>query len=482
MMTLDEGESRFRRLKASRAECPLCGAYDVDYEFVLDQIAFSLCRACNLLFASARTSDPGPDVDVDVDAMVAVEEIMSAMARYVGHVPKRSVVVAPALRPAFGNIPVRQLRSLQSDETFDAIVVLDAVGREDDPVEMLEAVGRHIEPGGAIALLSPSTASRVARRERSSWEPLRRGGRYFFSTDNLQLLATRCGLGDFISFTDARDMKAKPSEKLTSWFRSNVAILCRPVARDPSRLLSVIFPVYNESATVEESLLRVLHKDIPGIDIEVVIVESNSTDGSRAVVERYREHPRVRLVLEDRPRGKGYAVRAGLRHARGEVVLFQDADLEYDTGDYDKLVAPLFELRRNFVLGSRHNARGEAWKIRHFADQPGVSTVANVAHMALLTMFNTLYRQSLRDPFTMYKVFRRDCLYGLTFECNRFDFDFEINIKLLRKGYEALEIPANYSSRSFADGKKVSFFGDPPTWIRAMLKLRRSPLYGALLR
>ena len=103
-----------------------------------------------------------------------------------------------------------------------------------------------------------------------------------------------------------------------------------------------------------------------------------------------------------------------------------------------------------------------------------------MAHVALLAMFNGLYKQSLRDPFTMYKVFRRDCLYGLTFECNRFDFDYEINIKLLRKGYRPLEIPVNYESRSFKEGKKVSFFRDPPTWVRAMLRLRRSPLYPSL--
>jgi hypothetical protein len=101
----------------------------------------------------------------------------------------------------------------------------------------------------------------------------------------------------------------------------------------------------------------------------------------------------------------------------------------------------------------------------------------NLAHLGLLTMFNTLYGQTLFDPFTMYKVFRRDCLHGLAFECNRFDFDYEINIKLIRKGYQPIELPVNYRSRGFGEGKKVAFFKDPPTWVKAMLKLRRSPLY-----
>jgi SAM-dependent methyltransferase len=480
MVTIEPAQSGFKRFMASRAECPLCGDPDVDYEFVLDRVAFSRCLGCKLLFASPGAAAPGK-LEPDVEPAAPIADLLALLERYGGRAPVRSVVVSPYATGDACGLPVRDPASLSSADRYDAIVVLGAIEREADPVEMLARLGRHLEPGGVLLLLAPSTDSPAARRERAAWAPLRRGGRYFFSTDNLQLLATRCGLGDFLSFVDARDVAQKPSEALTAWFRSNTAIVCRPVVRGERRLLSVIFPVYNEATTVETSLRRILEKQIPGVDLEVVIVESNSTDGSREIVERYRHEPRVRLFHEDRPRGKGYAVRTGLQHALGEVVLFQDADLEYDVEDYDRLVAPLFELRKNFVLGSRHNARGEAWKIRHFADQPGISTLTNVAHVALLAMFNGLYGQRLRDPFTMYKVFRRDCLYGLTFECNRFDFDFEINIKLLRKGYQPLEIPVNYQSRSFNEGKKVSFFRDPPTWIRAMLKLRRAPLYARLV-
>jgi hypothetical protein len=107
----------------------------------------------------------------------------------------------------------------------------------------------------------------------------------------------------------------------------------------------------------------------------------------------------------------------------------------------------------------------------------GVAMVVNVGHLLFVGLLNTLYRQRLRDPFTMYKVFRRDCLHGLTFECDRFDFDFELVIKLVRKGYVPLEIPVNYSSRSFKEGKKVSMLRDPLTWIRALVKYRFSSLY-----
>ena len=101
----------------------------------------------------------------------------------------------------------------------------------------------------------------------------------------------------------------------------------------------------------------------------------------------------------------------------------------------------------------------------------------NFGHVLFLWLFNAIYRQKLCDPFSMYKVFRRDCFYGLTFECDRFDFDFELAIKLLRKGYRPLELPVNYKARSFTEGKKVTVFRDPILWIRALVKFRTSPLY-----
>ncbi len=159
------------------------------------------------------------------------------------------------------------------------------------------------------------------------------------------------------------------------------------------------------------------------------------------------------------------------------MVLFQDADLEYDIDDYDDLIAPLLAYRRNFVIGSRHVSKGRVWKIRQFNDAVALAAIFNAGHMFFLGLFNFLYRQRLRDPFSMFKVFRRECLYGLSFECDRFDFDFEIVIKLLRKGYRPLELPVNYQARSPSEGKKVTMLRDPLTWMRALLKFRWGPLY-----
>ena len=218
------------------------------------------------------------------------------------------------------------------------------------------------------------------------------------------------------------------------------------------------------------ALDAIVAKEIPGVEIEIILVESNSTDGTREIVLGYREHPRVKLLLEDAPRGKGHAVRAGLKLATGDILLIQDADLEYDLADYDALIAPILAGRQAFVLGSRHGEGG--WAIRKFTDQPIRGLVLNLAHWTFTVMINLALGIWLHDPFTMYKVFRRDCLDGLTFECDRFDFDWELLIKLVRKGYRPIEIPIAYRSRSFKEGKKIRMWRDPVTWIRALVKYR----------
>lgn len=240
------------------------------------------------------------------------------------------------------------------------------------------------------------------------------------------------------------------------------------------RVLSVVVPIYNERATVKEALDAILAKTIPGWTLEIIMVESNSTDGTRDVVLQYKNHPRVKLILEDKPRGKGHAVRAGFAAATGEVMLIQDADLEYDLADYDILLAPIATGRQTFVLGARHGAGG--WAIRKFSDQPVQALILNLAHWGFTLLINVSLGIWLRDPFTMYKVFRRDAIAGLKFQSNRFDFDWELLMKLVRKGHRPIEIPISYTSRSFKQGKKISMFRDPLTWLWAVVKYRFQPL------
>lgn len=246
---------------------------------------------------------------------------------------------------------------------------------------------------------------------------------------------------------------------------------------DRPLVLSVVMPVYNERATAKKAIELVLSKEIGGVEIELVVVESNSTDGTREDVTELAGHPRVRLVLEDRPQGKGHAVRAALAAASGDFVLIQDADLEYDVDDYEALIEPLRRGEAGFVLGYRRRTDGARFGVRHFERQALVSQAMNVGNVVFLSLFNLVYRSRLRDPFTMYKVFRRDCLYGMRLECDRFDFDWELCAKLLRAGYHPVEVPVAYRSRSFSEGKKVSVLGDPLSWVVACFKYRFAPIW-----
>jgi glycosyltransferase involved in cell wall biosynthesis len=268
--------------------------------------------------------------------------------------------------------------------------------------------------------------------------------------------------------------------RMRRYVESRLTILARRKEPPATPKLSIIIPVYNEKATFSQLIETVIAKQIENVDIEVIVIESNSTDGTREDVLHYAKHPRIQLILEDKPRGKGHAVRQGLEHVSGDVVLIQDADLEYDINEYESLVWPILNYEQNFVIGSRHNGLGQTWKIRNFSDSALLSGLFNFGHLFFLTLFNRIYGQNLADPFSMFKVFRRDCLYGLDFECNRFDFDFEIAIKLIRKGYKPIEIPINYQSRSIAEGKKVTLVRDPLTWLRALVKFRKTPLYGEI--
>jgi len=216
-----------------------------------------------------------------------------------------------------------------------------------------------------------------------------------------------------------------------------------------------------------------LAKQLPGMRKEIIIVESNSSDGSRELVQSYQGRPEVRIVLQPAPRGKGNAVREGLTHASGDIVMIQDADLEYDLDDYDGLLAPLVAWQSMFILGSRHQG---GWKMRKFNDAPFTAAVFNLGHWFFKSVINVALNSRMTDPFTMFKVFRRDALFGIDFVCNRFDFDIELVMKLVRKGYVPLELPVNYAARSFAEGKKVSFTRDGLTWLWTILKLRLSPI------
>jgi glycosyltransferase involved in cell wall biosynthesis len=241
--------------------------------------------------------------------------------------------------------------------------------------------------------------------------------------------------------------------------------------------VSIIIPVYNEAKTLATLLARVWAQALPGASKEVIIVESGSTDGSREIVADFLAHHardpsgRIQAIHEESPRGKGHAVRMGFRIATGDVLLIQDADLEYDTADYPRLLSPIIEGHAAFVLGSRHLGP-ERWNIRKFSGSGLRSAWMNLGGILFHGFFNALFSTRITDPTSMYKVFRADCLEGLSFGCDRFDFDFELLGKLLRAGFTPLEVPVSYKSRGFDEGKKIRMLRDPFTWVSAILRSR----------
>ena len=384
------------------------------------------------------------------------------------------------------------------DAAYDICVLSDVIEHVRDPRGLLAQAHRLLKPGGILFFAAPSLDSLPARLLRNRWMQFRPDHLWYFKADTMETLLHREGFGAIIQRAGRQatsfDYVAGHFERYpVGWITPVTGLLRRMLprairrypARTPSSyrvflarreqrsarpLLSVVMPVYNEAATFAVAFERLLAKRVAGLDLEIIVVESASTDGTREIVARYADRPGVQIVWQDRARGKGHAVRAGLEQARGDYVLIQDADLEYDLEDYDALLQPLVDGRAAFVLGARHG--GAAWKMRQFSGQPLLSGIMNLAHLFFRGLINVFFGTRLRDPFTMYKVFRRDCLSGLRFECNRFDFDFEIVLKFLRKGYKPLEIPVNYRSRSFTEGKKVSFLRDPLTWLRALVKFR----------
>ena len=499
--------------------CPICDSTEFIYRFTVNDLRLEGCTNCGLVRQKvvAFAADNDSNIHAGIDPTVEREAAQIYVQRLKRHTNGQAILLVGRSREFFfeaaiehGCRVVHQLdvRDLETaslpSHSYDAIVIVDSFEQTTNPVAVLEDLQNALTPDGVLLLISLSADSWSARFFQQNWSGWHPKNKFYFDQQVLQSMLIRGGFEQIQLYPERRRYSLKhiygrvslaPTQNFMTrmirfgywftpqWLRksprirvttSRIIVTARPKQQRPRPLLSIVMPVYNEQATIEKTLTTVLNKQIPGVDKEVIVVESNSTDGSREIVRSYADHPEVKIVLEDRPRGKGKAVRVGFSHAQGDFVLIQDADQEYDVNDYDILVSPLMNFRSAFVLGSRHTS---SWKMREFNDQPGLSTYFNIGHFIFCTALNLLYGQHLKDPFTMYKVFRRDCLHGLEFECNRFDFDFELVIKLVRKGYTPLEVPVNYHARSMSEGKKVTVLRDPLTWMVALAKFRFSPLY-----
>jgi len=215
-----------------------------------------------------------------------------------------------------------------------------------------------------------------------------------------------------------------------------------PAAKKTALALSVVIPVYNERETIREIVDQVRAADLHQ---EIVIVDDFSVDGTRQILLELSEDEDIRVLFHGYNRGKGAAIRTAIQHVQGDVVLIQDADLEYSPADYPKLLEPIERDKADVVYGSRflENAQQDDSRLHRLGNR-------------LLTIASNLFTgQKLTDMETCYKVFRRVVLNGIEIEQNRFGFEPEITAKLSHFGHRICEVPIRYNSRSYNEGKKI---------------------------
>jgi glycosyltransferase involved in cell wall biosynthesis len=206
--------------------------------------------------------------------------------------------------------------------------------------------------------------------------------------------------------------------------------------------LSVIIPIYNEVESIREIVKRVQGTNLAW---EIVLVDDGSIDGTRDLLKEMDGKDNVRVILHEKNQGKGVAVRTGFDAARGDVLLIQDADLEYDPRDYPTLIKPLEEGIADVVYGSRF--LGGPRRVVMFWHM--------IANYMLTFMTNILYNTILSDMETGYKVFRKEVIVGMPLHAKRFDFEPEFTAKVLKRKYRIYEVPISFNPRDYSEGKKI---------------------------
>jgi glycosyltransferase involved in cell wall biosynthesis len=206
--------------------------------------------------------------------------------------------------------------------------------------------------------------------------------------------------------------------------------------------LTVVIPVYNE----QRSLLAIVDKvRAVAIDKEIILVDDFSTDGTRDLLKRLSQQGLI-VLYHEKNMGKGAALRTGFRHATGDYVIVQDADLEYDPNDYPSLLQPILEGQADVVYGSRFSG-----------NRSNMMSLHSFGNKFLTWLTNLLYRTSITDMETCYKLFPRSTIQSIPIECNRFNFEPEITAKILKRGLRIVEVPISYAGRSFSEGKKITW-------------------------
>ncbi len=224
--------------------------------------------------------------------------------------------------------------------------------------------------------------------------------------------------------------------------------------------LSIVMPVYNEHETLREILRQVRAVELPGTEKEILVVDDGSTDGSRDILAEESQPGDLRVFYHDHNRGKGAAARTAIEQATGDIILIQDADLEYDPRDYPALIQPIVEGRVTVVYGSRFLGPRKAMLFWHM-----------LGNKLLTLTTNILYNAILSDMETCYKCFRADVIKDIPLRARRFEFEPEITAKVLKRGHRIFEVPISYYGREYHEGKKIGW-RDAPLAFWTLIKYR----------
>lgn len=241
--------------------------------------------------------------------------------------------------------------------------------------------------------------------------------------------------------------------------------------------LTILIPVFNEVKTITSVLELIKKHKFNNFFLEkeiIILLDIRSDDGTKEEILRFlkKNENFADLQIVKKP-GKGYAIKLGFKKAKGNFILIQDADLEYDIDDYEKLLTPLVEKKTNFVLGIRFDQENSSpWKMRKIKNERVYGFFLNIGGVFINWLMNFLYNVKIKDQASMFKVFDKKILNGIYLEADNFETEVELLCKLFKKKIYPLQIPINYKARSKAEGKKINFFKDGLSFIKVLIKYK----------
>jgi len=210
--------------------------------------------------------------------------------------------------------------------------------------------------------------------------------------------------------------------------------------------LTIIIPIHNEERTILKILNRVKNADSLGLKKEIILIDDFSTDGTRDILRKIKDKNIIKIYL-DKNRGKGFAIRKGLENSTGEIILIQDADLEYNPHNYPRLIKPILDNKFSVVYGSRFlNRKNKKQKLSFYLGNRFLSTIVSI-----------LYFKKITDMETCYKVFKKEIIKDINLQSNRFEIEPEITSKLFKNKIDIIEVPIDYFPRSKQEGKKIKW-------------------------